>query len=84
MNVVLLLCRFFFTFQCPVLLRNISLSTSRLHEKPTSLASPEKQVQLSLCYNHLELDMGRLLQFDTETSEGRAASVLMAEHFSPK
>ena len=33
MNIVLLLCRFFFTFQCPVLLRNISLFVSRRHEQ---------------------------------------------------
>jgi len=33
----------------------------RLYEKPTSLASPETQVQFSLYYNRLELDMGGLL-----------------------
>jgi len=42
-------------------LRNISLSKSRVHEKPTSLVSPEIQVKFSLYYNHLELDMGGLL-----------------------
>ena len=61
MNIVLLLCMFFFTFQCLVLLRNISLFMSRRHEKAISLASPETQVQYSLCYNHLELDMGGLV-----------------------
>lgn len=58
---------------------------SRLkHEKPTSLASPETQVRLSLYYYHLELDIGGLPYVDPELSEGRAASAVMVEALQSK